>query len=101
MKGYRDEGGRSGMARGQEPTGHRVQKTTPQMVWTLHYPGADWTSGISTGTSCMKVHNMFHVDLLMPYKETEAYGMPYTQPLPMIKEGEEEYEIKLIIRARR
>ena len=23
----------------------------------------------------MKIHNVFHVDLLMPYKETEAYGM--------------------------
>jgi hypothetical protein len=26
----------------------------------------------------MKVHNVFHMDLLMPYKEMEAYGMPYT-----------------------
>jgi hypothetical protein len=49
----------------------------------------------------MKVHNIFHVDLLMPYKETEAYGTPYTQPPPMIEEGEEEYEIELIIRIRR
>ena len=30
--------------------------------------------------SCMKIHDVFHVDLLMPYKETEAYGTPYTQP---------------------
>ena len=22
----------------------------------------------------MKIHNVFHVDLLSPYKETEAYG---------------------------
>ena len=28
--------------------------------------------------SSMKVHNIFHTDLLMPYKETEQYGMPYT-----------------------
>jgi hypothetical protein len=49
----------------------------------------------------MKVHNIFHVDLLMPYKETEAYGTPYTQPPPMIEEGEEEYKIELIIRIRR
>ena len=26
----------------------------------------------------MKVHDVFHVDLLMPYKEMEQYGMPYT-----------------------
>jgi hypothetical protein len=25
----------------------------------------------------MKIHNVFHVDLLSPYKETEAYGTPY------------------------
>lgn len=26
----------------------------------------------------MKIHNVFHVDLLMPYKETEAYSTPFT-----------------------
>jgi len=26
----------------------------------------------------MKIHNVFHVDLLLPYKETEAYGTPFT-----------------------
>jgi len=26
----------------------------------------------------MKIHNVFHIDLLMPYKETEQYGTPYT-----------------------
>ncbi len=40
----------------------------------------------------MKVHNVFHVDLLMPYKEMEQYGMPYTQPPLVIDQGEEEYE---------
>ncbi len=28
--------------------------------------------------SSMKIHNVFHIDLLMPYKETEQYGTPYT-----------------------
>ena len=28
--------------------------------------------------SCMKIHDVFHIDLLMPYKEMEAYGTPYT-----------------------
>ena len=27
---------------------------------------------------CMKIHDVFHIDLLMPYKETKAYGTPYT-----------------------
>ena len=51
--------------------------------------------------SCMKIYNVFHVDLLMPYKETEAYGTPYTQLPPVIEEGEEEYEIESIIDSRR
>ena len=48
----------------------------------------------------MKIHNVFHIDLLMPYKETEAYGQPFTQPLPVI-EGKEEYEVEAILDARR
>ena len=41
----------------------------------------------------MKIHNIFHSDLLLPYKETEACGVPLTKPPPIINEGEEEYEI--------
>jgi hypothetical protein len=49
----------------------------------------------------MKIHNVFHMDLLSPYKETEAYGTPYTR-LPLdIKEGEEEYEVEAILDMRR
>jgi hypothetical protein len=44
----------------------------------------------------MKIHNVFHVDLLMPYKETKAYGPAYMRPPPDLIEGEEEYEIKSI-----
>ena len=47
----------------------------------------------------MKIHNVFHVDLLMPYKETEAYGQPFTQP-PLMIEGKEEYEVETILDAR-
>ena len=32
----------------------------------------------------LKIHDVFHVDLLYPYKETEAYGTPYTRPPPEI-----------------
>jgi hypothetical protein len=45
----------------------------------------------------MKIHDVFHVNLLSPYKETEAYGTPYMRPPPDIKEGEEEYEVKAIL----
>ena len=50
--------------------------------------------------SSMKIHNVFHIDLLMPYKETEAYGTPFTRPPPVI-EGEEEYKVEAILDVRR
>ena len=46
----------------------------------------------------MKIHDIFHVDLLLPYKETEAYGTPFTRPPPII-DNEEEYEIEAILDA--
>jgi hypothetical protein len=49
----------------------------------------------------MKIHDIFHIDLLLPYKETEAYGPSYTRPPPDLIEGEEEYEIESIREARR
>jgi Chromo (CHRromatin Organisation MOdifier) domain len=47
----------------------------------------------------MKIHNGFHIDLLTPYKEMEAYCMPFTWPPPVIKNKEKEYEIELILDA--
>jgi len=48
----------------------------------------------------MKIHDVFHVDLLLPYKETEAYSTPFTCPPPII-DNEEEYEIETILDSRR
>src|SRR5260221_11356822 len=48
----------------------------------------------------MKIHDVFHIDLLLPYKETEAYGAPFTRPPPII-DSEEEYEVETILKARR
>jgi len=45
----------------------------------------------------MKIHNVFHVDLLIPHHETEAYGVTYPQPPPELIDGEEEYEVEEII----
>ncbi len=39
---------------------------------------------------------MFHVDLLMPYKETEFHGRNFEWPLPDLIDGEEEYEVERI-----
>jgi len=47
----------------------------------------------------MRIHDIFHVDLLLPYKETEAYGMPFICPSPII-DSEEEYKIEAILDVR-
>ena len=47
--------------------------------------------------SQIKIHNVFHVDLLTPYVETQAYGENYPQPPPEIIDGEEEYKVEMII----
>ena len=45
----------------------------------------------------MKIHNVFHINLLIPHHQTEAYGETYCQSPPKLIDGEEEYEIKEII----
>ena len=44
----------------------------------------------------MKIHNVFHIDLLLPYKETEAYRPAYARLPPDLIEGEEEYTMEYI-----
>ncbi len=41
-----------------------------------------------------RIHNMFHASLLTPYHETQAHGPNFTQPLPDLIDGEEEYEVE-------
>jgi hypothetical protein len=48
----------------------------------------------------MKVHDIFHIDLLSPYKETLSYRQNYVRPPPVMEENDEEYEIKNIQDAR-
>jgi len=45
----------------------------------------------------MKVHNVFHIDLLFPYKETEQYGPSFPRPPPDLIDGQEEQEIEAIL----
>jgi len=47
----------------------------------------------------MRVHDIFHVDPLLPYKEMEAYSTPFTHP-PLIINSEEEYKIEAILDSR-
>jgi hypothetical protein len=49
----------------------------------------------------MKLHDVFHIDLLLLYKETEEYGPAYTRPPPDLIEGEQEYEVESIRDSRR
>jgi len=59
------------------------QKISPVAMWLALPPS-------------MKIHNVFHTDLLLLYKETEQYGTPFTWPPPII-DSEEEYEIENIL----
>jgi hypothetical protein len=45
----------------------------------------------------LRIHNVFHVDLLIPYYETEEHGADYPQPPPELIDGEEEYQVEEII----
>ena len=45
----------------------------------------------------MKIHLVFHVDLLTHYRETMAYGPNYERPPPDIIDGEPEWEVEKII----
>jgi hypothetical protein len=44
-----------------------------------------------------KIHNVFHISLLVPFHSTEAHGPSHPEPPPDIIGGEEEYEIEGII----
>ena len=44
-----------------------------------------------------KIHNMFHVDLLTPYRETEFHGPNYTQPPPDLIGEEEQYKVEQVL----
>jgi hypothetical protein len=48
-----------------------------------------------------KIHNVFHIDLLTPYIETEFHGPNYTRPPPDLVQGTEEYEVEAILNSRR
>src|SRR6267142_2030122 len=47
-----------------------------------------------------KIHNVFHVGYLLPYKEMEEHGPNFPEPPPELVEGEPEYEIERIVNMR-
>ena len=46
-----------------------------------------------------KIHNVFHANLLTPYKETELHRPNFTRPPPDLIDGEPEYKVEKIINA--
>ena len=44
-----------------------------------------------------KIHNMFHVDLLTPYREMEFHGPNYHQPPPDLVGEEEQYKVEQVL----
>jgi Chromo (CHRromatin Organisation MOdifier) domain len=82
-------------------TSHPTKKFAPK-----HYgpfPIADAISPVVyrlTLPPLWKIHNIFHVSLLMPYKETEEHGPNFTEPPPELIEDQEEYEVEQVLASR-
>ena len=52
-------------------------------------------------TPSWTIHNVFHVDLLAPYTETDAHGPNFICPPPELIEGKPKWEVERIIDSRR
>ena len=48
-----------------------------------------------------KVHNVFHAVLLKPYKENKIYGEIFPTLPPEIINGEEVYQVEIILKHRK
>ncbi len=46
------------------------------------------------------IHDMFHIDLLTPYQETELHRSNYLRPAPDLVNNEEEYKVEKILDSR-
>ena len=47
-----------------------------------------------------RIHLVFHIDLLTPYRETKMHGENYLRPPPELVNNEEEYEVEAILDSR-
>ncbi len=43
------------------------------------------------------IHDVFHIDLLTPYQETDIHGSNYSRPAPDLVDNEEEYEVETVL----
>jgi hypothetical protein len=46
------------------------------------------------------IHDVFHTDLLTPYRETPTHGANYQRPPPDLVDGVEEYEVERVLDSR-
>jgi len=46
------------------------------------------------------IHDVFHIDLLTPYRETDIHGSNYSRPAPDLVNNEEEYKVEAILDTR-
>ncbi len=46
------------------------------------------------------IHDMFHINLLTPYRETDIHRSNYSRPAPDLVDNEEEYEVEKILDSR-
>src|SRR6266702_1016113 len=46
------------------------------------------------------IHDVFHIDLLTPYRETDLHGSNYSRLAPDLVDNEEEYEVEKILDTR-
>src|SRR6266702_1367216 len=47
------------------------------------------------------IHNVCHIDLLTPYRETDIHGSNYSRPAPDLVNDKEEYEVEKVLDTRR
>jgi Chromo (CHRromatin Organisation MOdifier) domain len=82
-------------------TSHPTKKFTPK-----HYGPFPITDVILpvvcrlTLPPSWKIHNVFHVSLLTPYKEMEEHRPNFAKPPPELIEEQEEYEVEQVLASR-
>src|SRR5713226_8055989 len=86
--------------------GHNLHIRGPAKLLPKRYGSFQIQQKIGNVAYCLelpesiKVHDVFHIDLLTPYKEMEEYGQAYMRPPPITVQSEEEYEVESILQAR-
>jgi Chromo (CHRromatin Organisation MOdifier) domain len=82
-------------------TSHLTKKFAPK-----HYSPFPITDVISlvvchlTLPPSWRIHNVFHMLLLMPYKETEEHRPNFAKPPPELIEEQEEYKVEQVLTSR-